>query len=172
MAKNDLFFKFFQLPIIDIHISWNFSEVSMGKFFSNKKHIVRYRNKDVLIHKFDKIMFLSCVRISRNRYELTFLLDYIFSLNDTKTIIPIKAMISAEEYQRISKMKFGVWLRFNNNYFRQNYIYIYRNLNSNRLIFKTTRHDNYLNNGKKNQYNHELIFKGALQDKAILEYLG
>lgn len=134
-------------------------------------HLKLYKNKKLYKHKFDKIMFLSCVRVSHNRYELTYLLDYVFSLNETKSLIPIKTIISYEEYQKIIKINFGVWLRFKNYSFNQNYLYIYRNLKDNRLIFKATRHDNNLNNGNKNQYDHELIFKGALIDKAIVEYM-
>lgn len=137
----------------------------------SKKHITRYRNKNVFVHKFEKIMFLSCVRLSVNRYELTYLLDFTFNLNETKSLVPIKVIISFDDYKKIIKYKFGVWIKFDTDYFRKNYLYIYRNLNSNRLIFKTTRHDNYLIHGNMNQYNHELIFKASLIDKIILEYL-
>lgn len=139
--------------------------------FNSNNYKKSYRHKDVFIHKFDRIMFLSCVKISHNRYELTYLLDYLFCLNETKTLVPIKVIIPYEDYIRISKIKFGVWIRFNNNYFKQNYLYIYRNNNNNRIIFKSTRHDNYLNYGNSNQYNHELIFKAVLADRALLEYM-
>ena len=129
-----------------------------------------YHNRNTLIHRFDKIMFLSCVRLSTNKYELTYLLDYVFSFNENKTLIPIKVIIPYDEYLKVIKSKFGIWIRCN--YIKTNYLYIYQNLNNNKLIFKTTRNDNYLNNGTINQYNHELIFKGFLSDKKIMEYLG
>lgn len=139
---------------------------------NNQNNFVRFRNRNVFQHKFDRFMLISCVRIDNNRFELTYLLDYTYCLNETKSLIPIKVIISYDDYIKISKIKFGVWLRFNNNYFGQNYLYIYRNLASNRLIFKTTRNDNYLTYGATNQYNHQLVFKGTLVDNAILEHLG
>lgn len=137
----------------------------------NFKHKRKNRPNNLLIHKFDKIMYLSCVQLSNNRYELTYLLDYVFTLNETKSLIPIKVIITYEDFIKVIKCKFGVWLRFNNNYFRQNYLYIYRNLNNKRLIFKSTRHNNSLNNGFTNQYNHELIFKASLSSNALVEEL-
>ena len=140
-------------------------------FSKNKKEWTTYRHHDALVHRFDKIMFLSCVRVGQNRYELTYLLDYSFSFGESKSLIPIKVIIPFEEYSKIIKIKFGVWIRFNEKYLKHNYLYVYRNLNNNRLIFKTTRHDNSLEHGNTNQYHHELVFKGALKDKAILEYM-
>lgn len=140
--------------------------------FRREHKYYNYRLKHSIVHKYDKIMFLSCVQISNNKYELTYLLDYVFILNDTKTLIPLKVIVNYEDYKKIVNTKFGIWFRLNNNKFNNNFLYIYRNLNNNRLIFKATRFDNNLNNGFINQYNHELIFKALLSDNTLIEEMG
>ena len=127
--------------------------------------IKKYKNiqkKNTLSHDFCKIMFLSCVCISDNEYELTYLLDYIYKYKNDITLIPIKKIISYEEYLKVKNTKFGVWFR-NNSIFDFTYLYIYHNMNNNKLIFKTTNNDNYLSKDSINQYSHKLIFKAILK---------
>ena len=140
--------------------------------FIKKKHTRSDLKNNTISHSFDKIMFLSCVRISPNRYELTYMYDYVYNFNENRTLFPIKIIIPFEDYAKIINIKFGIWLRVNDNFPSMSFIYVYRNLNTNKLIYKYTKHDNLMKNGKVNQYNHELIFKGSLRDKTILEYVG
>ena len=140
--------------------------------FKKRKSHNPYLKENVIPHNFDRIMFLSCVRISPNRYELTFMYDYVYNFNENRTLFPIKIIIPFEEYSKIINTKFGVWLRVTDSFPSANFIYVYRNLANNKLIYKATRHDNLLKNGKINQYHHELIFKGTLRDKNILEFVG
>ncbi len=140
--------------------------------FLLKKRISKYYIKDTIKHNFNKIMFLSCVRISSNRYELTYVLDYVYNFNENRTLLPIKKIISYEEYKKIIKLKFGVWLKINRDFSYYGYIYLYQNQANNKLIYKSTKNDNYMHNGTMNQYNHELIFKGLIHNKCILECVG
>lgn len=140
-------------------------------FFKKKNTISSYLKNKTIIHNYNKIMFLSCVRISSNQYELTYIYDYVYNFNENRTLIPIKIIISYEQYKKIINTKFGVWLRVNNFFPFANYVYIYRNLNNNKLIFKSLRNDNYMKNGKTNQYNHELLFKGTIRENCILEFV-
>lgn len=139
------------------------------------KFITKYsksKNKDILTHKFCKIMFLSCVYICDGKYELTYLLDYVYKNNRNITLIPIKKYITYEEYVKVIKSKFGVWFRSNSNILDFNYLYIYQNMNNNKLIYKTTNNDNYLNKDSINQYSHKLIFKSKLNSSnVLLEYI-
>lgn len=130
-----------------------------------------YLKNITITHNFNRIMFLSCVRISSNQYELTYMYDYIYNFNENRTLIPIKIIIPFETYKKIINTKFGVWLRVNDSFPFVSYIYIYKNLNNNKLIYKSLRNDNYMKNGNTNQYNHELIFKGTIRDNCILEYV-
>lgn len=139
--------------------------------FKKKNTISSYLKNKTIIHNYNKIMFLSCVRISSNQYELTYIYDYVYNFNENRTLIPIKIIISYEQYKKIINTKFGVWLRVNNFFPFANYVYIYRNLNNNKLIFKSLRNDNYMKNGKTNQYNHELLFKGTIRENCILEFV-
>ena len=127
----------------------------MKKFKMNQKN-------DIISHNFCKIMFLSCVYISDNKYELTYLLDYVYKNENAITLIPIKKIISYEEYLKVKNTRFGVWFR-NNNIFDFTYLYIYHNMNNNRLVYKTTNNDNYLSENTINQYSHKLIFKALLK---------
>lgn len=119
------------------------------------------KKKDILSHRFCKIMFLSCVYISDNKYELTYLLDYVYKHENNITLIPIKKIISYEEYLKVKNTKFGVWFR-NNNIFDFTYLYIYNNMNNNKLVYKTTNNDNYLLKDTINQYSHKLLFKAKI----------
>jgi len=131
----------------------------------------KYENNNTLRHKFSRIMFLSCVRIDNNKYELTYLIDYLYKHEGNITLIPIKKIISYEEYIKVINTKFGVWLR-NNSILDFSYLYIYHNLNTNKLLYKTTSNNNYLNKDSINQYSHKLIFKAQLKDKNVLyEYI-
>ena len=86
-------------------------------------------------------------------------------------IIPIKTIISYDEYMKICKIKFGIWIH-SNHFSRNCFVYIYRNLRNNRIIFKYTKNDNYKKLGYINQYNHQLLFKGMLSSNAIIEQVG
>ena len=139
--------------------------------FKKKNTISSHLKNKTIIHNYNKIMFLSCVRISSNQYELTYIYDFVYNFNENRTLIPIKIIISYEQYKKIINTKFGVWLRVNDSFPFANYVYIYRNLNNNKLIFKSLRNDNYMKNGKTNQYNHELLFKGTIRENCILEFV-
>ena len=139
-------------------------------FSFNKKRVI-YKPRNTVIHSFDKVMYVSCNQISHNYYELTVLLNYIYSFNEIKTLIPIKLIIDNETYLKINKINFGIWIKYNSSLFNNKYLYIYQNLNNNKLIFKTTKNDNYLNYNTINQYNHKLVFKGFLNNSNILEYI-
>ncbi len=141
-------------------------------FFRKKKLMKSCLKSNAVVHKFDRIMFLSCVRLSPNRYELTFMYDYIYNFNENRTFIPLKLIISYNDYSRIINLKFGVWLKVTCFFLQSEYVYIYQNKKNNRLIYKATKHDNYINHGNINQYNHELLFKGSVRDNCIFEYLG
>lgn len=131
----------------------------------------KYEKDNILKHKFSKIMFLSCVRISDNKYELTYLIDYLYKQHGNITLIPIKKIISYEEYMKVINTKFGVWFR-NNNMLDFSYLYIYHNLNNNKLLYKTTSNNNYMNKDSINQYSHKLIFKAELRNNNTLyEYI-
>ena len=139
-------------------------------FNFSKKRVI-YKPRNTVVHRFDKVMYVSCIQISHNFYELSVLLNYTYSFKDIKTLIPIKVIIDNETYLKINKKNFGVWIKYNSSLFNSKYLYIYQSLNDNKLIFKTTKNDNYLNNNSVNQYNHKLIFKGFLSNSNILEYI-
>lgn len=138
---------------------------------NRKKDNQYYLKRNMINHKFSKIMYLSCLKINKNKYELTALIDYIFVSNNYKTMFPIKIIIDYETYLKINKIKFGIWLKYNPNIFNFRYLYIYQNLNTKKLIYKITKNDNCLNNEMINQYNHQLTYKARLDNNYVVEYL-
>lgn len=136
----------------------------------NKKKVI-YKPRNTVSHSFDKVMYVSCIQISHNYYELTALLNYTYSFNNIKTLIPIKVIIDNETYLKINETNFGIWIKYNSSLFNCKYLYIYQNLNNNKLVFKTTKNDNYLSNNTINSYNHKLIFKAFLSSNHIMEYI-
>ena len=141
----------------------------MNLKFKKKRNL--FNNRNVIIHKYDKYMLLSCTRLSSNRYELNYLINYSLSFNEDKMIIPIKTIISFDDYMKISKIKFGIWIHSNCS-FSNCFVYIYRNLKNNHVIFKYTKNNNHKKLGYINQYNHQLLFKGMLLSNAIIEQVG
>lgn len=129
-----------------------------------------YRRRNIIVHRYDKIMFLSCIKLNENKYELTFLLDYLFCTKENITLIPIKVIIPYDEYLKVIKSKFGVWFK-TSQLPTYGFITVYQNTRNNQLIFKSTRNAPYCKRGQSNQYRHELLFKAEVRNKLLLEHV-
>ena len=135
---------------------------------NKKNYINRIYSRAKNITYFNKIMFVSCVRIDLNKFKLNYLMNCPFVSDESISLMSNTIYIDLERFNIISKYKFGVWLDpklLNLNSF----IYSIYSFND-KLIYKNTRNNTNLNIGCCNSYGHKLIYKAVVTDKYLIEY--
>lgn len=137
--------------------------------FKLKKDLRSVYGSTKNFYSFNKVMFISCSKISLNRYKLIFLIDYTFSFDNTVSIFIHSLFIDLKQFNQVIRYKFGVWLNYKVLPMQiRFYYYVYID-NFNKLIYKSTKNDNNLSIGDYNSYGHRLIYKSLISDNFIIE---
>ena len=95
------------------------------------------------------------------------MMNYILKSNDVLSVLENTILIDLEQFNSLSKFKFGVWYDLKILPLR-NFVYtVY--LNTDKLIYKNTKHSNNLSVGQYNSYGHKLIYKSLISNDFIIE---
>lgn len=139
----------------------------LGLVRQNEMKKVYGTSKNVI--NFNKIMIVSCVRVDLNKFKLTYLINYVVKSNNVFSVLENSVLIDLEQFNTLSKYKFGVWYDHKILPLR-NFVYsVY--LNNDKLIYKHTKHSNSLSIGQYNSYGHKLIYKSLISNGFIVEDL-
>lgn len=137
--------------------------------FKSKKEFKSIYGSTKKLYSFDKIMLLSCSRVTLNRYKLVYLINHTFSSDESVSIFIHSLYLDLNQFNQVVKYKFGVWLSYKVLPKQPNqYYYVYID-NSKKLIYKSTKNDNFLSIGDHNSYGHKLIYKALISDNLIIE---
>lgn len=135
---------------------------------SKNKNLKYVFGRSRKILNFSKIMLVSCTKVSLNRYKLTYLMNYSFVCDDAISLLSRNIYLDYDDFNKIIKFKFGVWLDYKNFDLRNFNYFVYCD-NSGSLIYKSIKHDNRLSLGDHNSYKHKLIYKALISDNFIIE---